>query len=120
MPTLDDATADAPDDAAAEPAVAPETPPVPVVSSPDEVDVVYVGIHDEVFIPSHNDLVCTRGTVVTVPASVAGRSPSGVRGDADFDPGEGLLAQVDNWALAGSQAHKDAPPPLDSVLNDQP
>lgn len=39
--------------------------------------------------------------VVEVPSDLAGRPPKGDPGDADFDPGEGYLAQVDVWEPGG-------------------
>lgn len=64
----------------------------------------YTGPHDEVEIPSAG-VVCKRGDSVEVPASIAGRAPSAKKdADGNEDPGEGLLAQADNW-----QAEKPAP-----------
>jgi hypothetical protein len=40
------------------------------------------------------------GEVFEVDAKVAGRAPSGTPGEADYDLGEGLLAQVGNYELA--------------------
>lgn len=39
---------------------------------------------------------------VDVPDELAGRPPSGVPFDEDYDPGEGLLAQTDSWAAIGA------------------
>lgn len=39
------------------------------------------------------------GDTVDVPDEIAGRAPSGVRGDEGFDPGSGLLAQSEKWVL---------------------
>ena len=39
------------------------------------------------------------GEVFDCPAHLAGRAPSGTSGEADWDPGEGLLAQVGNYEL---------------------
>lgn len=41
----------------------------------------------------------TPGEVFEVDEKVAGRAPSGTPGADDYDPGEGLLAQVDNYEL---------------------
>lgn len=68
----------------------------------DTVPVQYVGPFDIVELAPTGQEV-ERGHIIDVPAAVAGRPPSeaqGVEGDADYvgaDPGEGLLAQVDNW-----------------------
>ena len=40
------------------------------------------------------------GETLEVPAAVAGRPPAGTPGEDDFDPGAGLLAQVDVWETA--------------------
>lgn len=39
------------------------------------------------------------GEVFEVDAALAGRAPSGSVEDDDYDPGEGLLAQVGNYEL---------------------
>lgn len=38
--------------------------------------------------------------IFEVDAKLAGRPPKGTPGDEDYDPGEGLLAQVGNYQLA--------------------
>lgn len=46
--------------------------------------------------------VVARGEAVEVSKAVAGRAPKGKPGEEGYDPGEGLLAQVDVWR----EAHK--------------
>lgn len=64
----------------------------------DFVTLVYVGQQDEVEVDGLAELV-VRGEPVEVHEQLAGRAPHGHRADEDFDPGEGLLAQPDNWQL---------------------
>jgi hypothetical protein len=44
------------------------------------------------------------GEVFAVDSKHAGRPPSGEPGTEDYDPGEGLLAQVSNYELADGSA----------------
>ena len=60
---------------------------------------MYVGNFDEVEIAATGQTVKAGGTV-DVDDALAGRAPSGTVEDSDFDPGAGLLAQVDNWQAA--------------------
>jgi hypothetical protein len=46
------------------------------------------------------------GEVFEIDADIAGRPPSGDPGSDDYDPGEGLLAQVGNYELADGPAKK--------------
>lgn len=46
------------------------------------------------------------GEVFEVDAKIAGRPPSGDPGAGDYDPGEGLLAQVGNYELADGSTKK--------------
>jgi hypothetical protein len=87
-------------------------------ATPGVVEVVYIGVHCEVFLPSLDNLVAVRGVPVKVAASDAGHAPKGEPGDKGYDPGSGLLAQVDNWTKAGTKAAKDAPPPNDTPATD--
>lgn len=49
------------------------------------------------------------GETFEVDAKLAGRAPSGTPGEDDYDPGEGLLAQVGNFELvAKAPAAEDA------------
>lgn len=68
--------------------------------------VVYVGTHDEVEI--NGGPVAVRGEPVEAADEIAGQAPQGERWTEDYDPGFGLLAQTDNWALPGSDAAKAA------------
>lgn len=58
-------------------------------------EVEYVGPHDEVEVDGFG--IVERGKPVDVPPELAGHPPHGHRVDEDYDPGAGLLAQVDNW-----------------------
>jgi hypothetical protein len=60
------------------------------------VPVTYVGPFDEVEIAG-TTLLCRRGQTVEVPAEIAGKEPTGEPGTKRYQPGEGLLAQPDNW-----------------------
>lgn len=44
---------------------------------------------------------------VEMPAEAAGRPPKGEPGDADYDPGEGYLAQTGAWKLASRSIKKE-------------
>jgi len=56
--------------------------------------IVYVGPFDEV----ETDFgIARRGERFDVPDEAAGRAPKGRRWSDIHDPGEGLLAQPDNW-----------------------
>lgn len=44
--------------------------------------------------------VVAAGEVVEVSAAHAGKAPSGTPDTDGYDPGQGLLAQVDNWQPA--------------------
>lgn len=63
----------------------------------------YVGVHDEVEIADIG-AVCKQGGTVDVPAELAGKPPT------KDDPGEGLLAQPDNWqpVTSGKKAAENA------------
>jgi hypothetical protein len=67
--------------------------------------VSYVGGHDEVEIAATGQ-TCKRGESIEVDDDLAGRPPKGDPLDADgnpnpdYDYGEGLLAQPDNWQPA--------------------
>lgn len=70
-------------------------------------EVRYVGPHDAIELTFVDDTGRTMvvddvayGDTVEVPAAVAGRAAAGVLGEDGFDPGEGLLAQSDNWVPA--------------------
>jgi len=67
------------------------------------VPVQYVGPFDSVEVAATGHDV-ERGHIIEVPADVAGRPPAGEHGDEDYDPGEGLLAQVDNWVAGDLDA----------------
>lgn len=74
-------------------------------------EVEYVGPHDEVEVDGFG--VVARGKAVEVPPELAGHPPHGHRADEDYDPGSGLLAQVDNWRrprrkVAGAKPAKKA------------
>ncbi|HEY2084891.1 MAG TPA: hypothetical protein VGH54_02455 [Mycobacterium sp.] len=58
--------------------------------------VVYTGNNDEVEIDGVAELAHP-GVPIEVPDAVGGKAPSGERWTEDYDPGFGLLAQVDNW-----------------------
>ncbi|HEY2084889.1 MAG TPA: hypothetical protein VGH54_02445 [Mycobacterium sp.] len=58
--------------------------------------VVYVGNHDEVEIDGVAELAYP-GEPIEVPAAIAGKAPSGERWTEGYDPGFGLLAQIENW-----------------------
>lgn len=47
------------------------------------------------------------GGITDVRKEFAGRPPKGDPGDDNYDPGEGLLAQPDNWQPVASKASKD-------------
>jgi hypothetical protein len=89
------------------------------------VSLVYIGPATQVLVPAL-DANVQRGVPVEVPADLAGVAPGpwqpataddppgwlwrdGADGVLEVhDPGRGLLAQVDNWAPAGSAAAKAA------------
>ncbi len=48
------------------------------------------------------------GDEVEVSEELGGRPPKGDPSDEDYDPGAGLLAQVDVWAKPGTKAAKEA------------
>lgn len=68
--------------------------------------VVYVGTHDEVEI--NGGPIAAYGEPVEVSDELAGQAPTGERWTEDYEPGSGLLAQVDNWATPDSDAAKAA------------
>lgn len=67
----------------------------------------YIGPHAEVEVAALGEFV-KRGDSIEVPAELAGRAPSGDPTDDTFDPGGGLLAQVDNWQLVEAPKTKKA------------
>lgn len=62
----------------------------------DKIPVEYTGPFDEVEVAA-TGLVVKRGEVVDLYPNLAGREPSGEPGTEGYDPGAGLLAQVDTW-----------------------
>ncbi len=67
--------------------------------------IVYVGAHDAVEIPECG-VIAVCGEPVAVPLELAGRAPNDEpqlladgTPNEDYDPGEGLLAQIDNWRV---------------------
>lgn len=78
----------------------------------------YIGPHDSVDVVIAGEpgrwWAVERGATVEVPTGVAGRGPRpahGVPADADYepaDPGEGLLAQTDNWEPVAQRAGRQA------------
>lgn len=58
-------------------------------------------------IPATGDFV-EAGHQVDVPDELGGRPPEGEPTDEDFDPGEGLLAQPDNWKPAAQRKAEKA------------
>lgn len=68
-------------------------------------NVTYVGPHDEVeFFVGEIIRTAKQGETVEVPDHVAGRPPKGDPDSEKFDPGEGLLAQAENWQAVKEQA----------------
>jgi hypothetical protein len=63
------------------------------------VHIRYVGPIDEIDLPLIGRSV-KRGEVFEVDEQHAGHAPSGTPGEDDYDPGEGLLAQVGNYEAA--------------------
>lgn len=65
------------------------------------VTVRYTGPFDEVVVEQDGvDRVFVRGAEERVPADLAGRAPvPAASEDETDDPGEGLLAQTDNWQV---------------------
>jgi transposase len=113
MPT----TKTAPDSVDAE--TPPDAPQAPEPSG-KTTKLVYIGIHDEVFMPALDNLVAVRGEPVDVPSGFVGSAPKGTPGDEDYSPGEGLLAQVENWTKPGTKAAKNAPPAVDTPVTSTP
>lgn len=64
-----------------------------------KIPVEYAGPFDEVEIAT-TGLTVKRGETVELYPALAGRPPSGTPGDEGYDPGAGLLAQVDTWKPA--------------------
>jgi hypothetical protein len=69
------------------------------------IPVEYVGPFDQVEIAT-TGLVVKQGETVELYPNLAGRAPSGDPGEDGYDPGEGLLAQVDTWRQAKSAKSK--------------
>lgn len=60
-------------------------------------NVRYIGPHDEVEV---GRFLVKRGDYLSVPKDVAGRPPT------DESPGEGLLAQPENWLLLNGEGQE--------------
>ena len=73
--------------------------------------VTYIGPYDEVEVAATGAVV-RRGDSVDVPDEIAGRAPSEkrVKDEVVTDPGEGLLAQVDVWAVEAAAPKKKTEP----------
>lgn len=72
----------------------------------------YVGQFAEVELYDTGEWVA-QGETIDVSPALGGRPPSGEPGTDDYDPGEGLLAQPSNWAIAEEEkpAADEKPPP---------
>lgn len=73
-----------------------------------KIPVEYTGPFDEVEIAT-TGLVVKRGETVELYPALAGRAPSGEPGAEGYDPGEGLLAQVDTWRAVKAKAKQSTP-----------